>query len=79
MQKELPFLLFEDSSKNILTHLYTSLKVPTMMINRNVKFKLTGVAKMKMPAHVASLPLPLRVATLSESAILVKGKDNAEL
>lgn len=50
-----------------------------MMINRSVKFKLTGVAKMKMPAHMASLPLPLRVATLSESAILVKGKDNAEL
>lgn len=34
---------------------------------------------MKMPAHMASLPLLLRVATLSESAILVKGKDNVEL
>lgn len=78
MQKELPFLLFEDSSKNILTHLYT-LKVSTMMINRSVKIKSTGVAKMKMPAHMASLRLLLRVVTPPESAVLVKGKDNVEL
>lgn len=50
-----------------------------MMINRSVKIKSTGVAKMKMPAHMASLRLLLRVVTPPESAVLVKGKDNVEL